>query len=329
MAIVESRTGDLIALATGGSGILPAGNLHPRLIERLTHETCKVAQQMLRICLRALDYCPPVDITFGEYLRALMTSDLDHVPDDRLAYRTAILAAFRKRNLLPENLRTKVSIESLVWRRPTEPRPGTRGDRAVKRDDESDRKANWLRRAVEALAIDWGVDRDRYQVYQSTQKRRSQFWESLNAAFLHGVARPEDFGLQSGLPLWQRLLHRASTAPECTPISRCTPCAASAVSAASGTIALQIIIILTQRRPELNYPDDAEGGWFWFRGGATLVIDPFDFAFRYIITKNIVDPDRIIRHRASATGEIGGALRATYFDTQAMARAEPFAMLTR
>jgi hypothetical protein len=27
------------------------------------------------------------------------------------------------------------------------------------------------------------------------------------------------------------------------------------------------------------------------------------------------------------TGEIGGALRAQYFDTKAMARAEPFAML--
>ncbi len=30
----------------------------------------KAGQHVLRMCIRALDYCPPVDLTFGEYLRA-------------------------------------------------------------------------------------------------------------------------------------------------------------------------------------------------------------------------------------------------------------------
>ncbi len=30
---------------------------------------------MLNTCIRALDYCPPVDITFGDYLRAIITAE--------------------------------------------------------------------------------------------------------------------------------------------------------------------------------------------------------------------------------------------------------------
>ena len=46
------------------------------------------------MCIRALDYCPPVDITFGEYLRAIITADCDLVEDDRLRYRVAFVEAF-------------------------------------------------------------------------------------------------------------------------------------------------------------------------------------------------------------------------------------------
>ena len=31
----------------------------------------ELATQFLSICIRAIDYCPPIDLTFGEYLRAL------------------------------------------------------------------------------------------------------------------------------------------------------------------------------------------------------------------------------------------------------------------
>src|SRR6185503_11983925 len=71
LKIVERRTVDLIRLATNGTGVLPEGALHPDLVNRLTEEACKAAKHVLRMCIRALDYCPSVDITFGEYLRAL------------------------------------------------------------------------------------------------------------------------------------------------------------------------------------------------------------------------------------------------------------------
>src|SRR6185295_1361944 len=58
---------------------------------------------------------PPVDLTFGEYLRAVITADVDLVPSDEHAYRIAFVEAFRRRGLYPRNLRT-LSVENLRWR---------------------------------------------------------------------------------------------------------------------------------------------------------------------------------------------------------------------
>ena len=85
LSIYKARIADLLRIATGGSGVLPEGNLHPDLVNRLAGEATKTAGHILRMAIRALDYCPPVDITFGEYLRALVTADDDLVPDDTWA----------------------------------------------------------------------------------------------------------------------------------------------------------------------------------------------------------------------------------------------------
>ena len=57
-----------------------------------------MARQMLNICIRALDYCPPVDI-LGEYLRALITADRDLVPEDERSYRVAFICVPRSGHL--------------------------------------------------------------------------------------------------------------------------------------------------------------------------------------------------------------------------------------
>src|SRR5206468_2603213 len=73
--------------------------------------------QFLLMCIRALDYCPPVDLNFGDYLRALITADYDLVPDDPWGYRIAIAESFRRRGIFPLNIRT-FGEETLRWLAP-------------------------------------------------------------------------------------------------------------------------------------------------------------------------------------------------------------------
>jgi len=45
-------------------------------------EGAKVASHLLNMAIRAIDYCPPTDIDFSQYLAALLTADREAVPDD-------------------------------------------------------------------------------------------------------------------------------------------------------------------------------------------------------------------------------------------------------
>jgi hypothetical protein len=117
IAIYKSRTADLIRINTGGSGILPAGDIHPDLVNRLADEASKSASHMLNMCVRALDYCPPVDIRFGDYLRAMITADTELVANDDRHYRIAVINAFRKRGIYASGV-SNFSVEALVYNDP-------------------------------------------------------------------------------------------------------------------------------------------------------------------------------------------------------------------
>lgn len=114
ITIYKTRVADLLRIATNGTGVLPQGELHPDLVNRLANEASKAASHVLNMCIRALDYCPPVDITFGEYLRAIITADIDLVKDDERNYRLAFIDAFRRRGIYPEGIKT-LSEESLRY----------------------------------------------------------------------------------------------------------------------------------------------------------------------------------------------------------------------
>lgn len=122
-SIYVRRTSDLLRIARAGGAQIGAGNLHPDLAERLASTTVKTAEQFLNICIRALDYCPPVDILFGDFLRAMITADFDLVPEDEYDYRAAIIEAFRLRGIVPESV-SSYSEESLLWCPPEVLHPG-------------------------------------------------------------------------------------------------------------------------------------------------------------------------------------------------------------
>ncbi len=118
--IFKKRVKDLYRIATGGSGILPEGDLHPDLIQRMADEAAKTADSLLTMCVRALDYMPPVDPTFGDFLRAIVTADRDLVSTDRLGQLDQLIEGFRKRKIYPRDV-ISLSPESLVL--PTEALP--------------------------------------------------------------------------------------------------------------------------------------------------------------------------------------------------------------
>jgi hypothetical protein len=108
----QQRIEDLLRLASGGSGQLPTSALHPDLAHRLGQEAATVAQATLRMCIRAFDYLPPLDVTFGDYLRALITADFELNPRDTTGLRQAMVEAFRDGRTVKRQRDAAVRISS-------------------------------------------------------------------------------------------------------------------------------------------------------------------------------------------------------------------------
>jgi hypothetical protein len=66
------------------------------------------------MCIRAFDYLPPVDVTFGDFLRAMITADYELVPHDETDCRGAMIEAFRLRGIYPVGV-SSLAEESLLW----------------------------------------------------------------------------------------------------------------------------------------------------------------------------------------------------------------------
>lgn len=114
MKVYRTRTADLFRLASGGTGVLDDGDIHPDLTGRLTEEAADCARTVLRMCIRAIDYCPPVGINFGDYLRALITADYDESPIEGRPYRLAFNESFREWGIFPRE-RRGLAVEALFW----------------------------------------------------------------------------------------------------------------------------------------------------------------------------------------------------------------------
>jgi hypothetical protein len=100
--IYNKRTANLWRIFRAGGGSPSPVDVPAPLADRLCEEATKLAEQFFQICVRALDYCPPVDITFGTYLRALVTADVDLRPQDEAGVRDALMQSFRLRGIYPD-----------------------------------------------------------------------------------------------------------------------------------------------------------------------------------------------------------------------------------
>lgn len=353
LSIYKCRIADLLRIATGGTGVLPDGELHPDLVNRLANEASKTAQQILNMCIRALDYCPPVDISFGDYLRALITADTDLVPDDDLGYRVALIEAFKRRGIYPRDIRT-LSEESLSWK---------------KYDKENNKQpkvfeqiAQQLRDFVHHLDYldklppnlfdsfskyfgnlnpqKWHEMKEREKIFTITRAAKAalhdvlvnykasansqeitQFEEITGLFLLESAEKKESVkGLEVKGGKYTFEVHTLRGAHRVGP---------------DGNSLNQVIISITQKRTVALDKDvdlDALKGkkkkdepQFKFRGGCTLILDLQDLSLRYAIKKTIgdkVDPqtnklietnERLKRQREYRTGGTDVSLHTTYF----------------
>ena len=69
---------------------------------RAAEEGAELADHLLNACIRALDYCPPTDIEFGDFASALLTVDAELNPADaRYDLRSQLLTAFASYGIEP------------------------------------------------------------------------------------------------------------------------------------------------------------------------------------------------------------------------------------
>jgi len=292
LAIYRKRTRDLYRLATGGTGVLPEGAIHPDLVKRLAGEAAKTSLQVLTICARALDYLPPVDINFGDYLRALITADLDIVPNDPLGYRVAFMEAFRRRGIFPREARS-LSEESLRWHGPN-----------ITSDDLQPQV--YLGRDLSSQMQSWNLNGNRETIFSRIRDAKE------TAKGIIESSRVYKQSILKGLDLGRLDFHVTSIRP----VRRVSP---------EGEFLMDAVVEITQKRPgyldqtfnqiPFSVPNGEEPD-FWFRGGCTLIIDIETGRLRYCIYKRIDSENRYERQRAYLGGDsAGSSLAATYFDT--------------
>jgi Subtilase family len=256
LLIYKRRTADLYRIYTGGTGVLKPGAIHPDLVRRLGSEATKSASHTARMCIRALDYIPPVDITFGEYLRGIITADSDLVPDDPFGYRVAFVEAFRRRGIYPTDLDT-LSVDTLRWQ-------------GVDVADPTNRFRGIVRRlkvfANDSLYID-----DRKALFQRTRTERAVLHRLLEDTLKTDAVIARSLGIIPAFPFEVLELRRAErTGPDGRPHP-------------------QVIVAIAQER-QIRVP--GSDSTFTFYGGSTVIVDLKKSELKYAIYKRVDHPER-------------------------------------
>jgi len=280
------------------------------------------------MCIRAIDYCPPVDVTYGDYLRAMITADFDLVPEDDRNYRVAIIEAFRAWGIYPEDVRT-LSVESLRWKAPP-------SDKAVQSFAETLRPA-FVFGHLSGLWSEIANGRPQQHAADLTFRKYTRMEVARKVSVFSGLFHNEvakhaatlvnnktlklkdrPFGLNLGYG------HEADfkfEVHQVRPVRRQAP---------DGRTIQDLLIQITQRRPGYldeqdqekenkrymvagHQPHGPKRGDFWYRGGVTLILDLESFEVRYAIYKDVVDIDRLDRQRDYMVRSSGLSLRELYF----------------
>jgi len=284
--IYMRRTADLFRIATGGTGVISPGDVHPDLVNRLVDEARTAARHVLTMCIRALDFCPPLDLDFGDYLRAIITADYLVAPQDDLDYRVAFVESFRNWGIYPSNMQT-LSPESLRWRglqflpesqdilRNVFRSARNFADQShYLQNSESFPRTMPLRERQFCFLRQWRIKLHKLleaQIKAVTDLERVKLGKDLGLDFSTGREHFEIRSLQ--------------VAEKIGPDNK---------------ISSHIILQLLQHRNEV-----AEGNPFSFTGGTTLIVDAKSLEVKYSILKNIASKSRLEKAKEAMAAKQG------------------------
>jgi hypothetical protein len=361
VTIYERRTADLFRLARSG-GASSQDWLSAELVDRLASEAGRAADQVLRMCVRGLDYIPPVDLHFGEYLRAIITADTDLVGSDPMRYRIAFVEAFRKRGITVPGC-ISMAPDSLLWDEPdlTEtPEFGDTGESAeaglsnvfsyllanlelsVSIEPWSPASAHGTsgggRRNLREAAVGV-IQRNQALIYEwfKEDSPYDEGWEKLVGMRLLAFDDPRRKAPVTHIPTLWTGKPGANGERSKVPTFEVHSARIARRAGPEGQETHQLIIQMTQKRRGYDDPadqDKADAGDpdvlardpdFWFRGGATIHIDLRDGKLIRIIRKDVCDNKRLAAQRDFRTGKTSGQVMGSGMS----ANLEPFAFLHR
>lgn len=343
LLMYRSRSADLFRIATQGTGTLPEGDIHPDLTKRLASEAAWCAERILQMCIRAIDYCPPVDITFGDFLRGVVTADFEFSPADKSGFRLVFIESFREWGIYPRGIRS-IGQDALVW-------PSGRdiyadgGDKDQTVHAEAELKPH-LKKLIAEASRNWNLESNRFEVWKDLDRVRVAVWKWLIGGDQFGRDFARLFGLVINDGEAPPTVYRGENGPTLE-IHAARPALRRTID---GSIRTDLVIEATQRRrgyfdPEKQAQSDQQSGQiiseepdFIYRAGCTILIDPQSTEVRRVIrtASTIADNDALERVRRFLVGETGvlgnafdAGLRNSLRSEDDGSRDEPFALLHR
>lgn len=264
VTIFRRKTARLRRLAGIGADDLGRREPNDELVRALAEDAAELASQFLNICIRAIDYCPPVDISLGDYLRALITADAELVTNDKWGYREALMRSFRRREMFPRSAHF-MTEDALRWDGPDTP----------------------------VVIPDLAFRNLRFEGDPGQPASPEELQRQANAlgAFVSAPGNARHFCLVAPGSKLPRILTYVSF-----PRIESVRCARRV--APDGRVLFDLVAEISQTGTATHAGDLVD-----VSGGCTLVIDP-QGTVRYVIHKRLDSAERVARQHAAMTGPL-------------------------
>jgi hypothetical protein len=228
-----------------------------------------------------------VDLTFGDFLRALITSDTEAEARDRYGYRVAFVEGFRRRGILPRDVRS-LSPESLRWEPVYMELPITEA----------------LKKVISPAFRSDNTRRQLFLRMKASQQEVHRAWVQSGAIRTPTHERLLGLVLTPERAAKTRTVHAGAGGQTSVEVHAVRPAFRVGVD---GRERVDLVVELTQtrrgyidaeRQRAADMGESVGAADFIFRGGSTLLVDYETGVARYCIRKNIMSRTRMPQQAA-------------------------------